>query len=415
LHPKSTVGETDPPNINCWQSIVQKDVFFNIDQMKKLFFLSFIFTACSALTPLQKGRLISLFHLIETAKYEEAKEVAEEMIEGDESSQWANTWYARGLLCQNAYTEGKKKNDAKLFELYPDQLYVAFESYEKARHLDNKGRMDRQLAPKYVHLANEFQSIGVNHFDSKNFNASLRAFDQALMIKSNPILTVQTDTLLIYNTALAAYQSKEWDEALEHLSKMHEYRYSANVTHLYFETALTTGDTTLAKQVLFEGVIFFDYDETLTLLLSEFLLAREDRDSALQLIENAIIKYPENQNFHYTKGLIHQKSETYDLAIEAYQNAIELACDDVMLYINIATCYFNKGVEREDVARSLNSNSAVMEERAKSAEAFNEALMWLDKASQQQPEDQTIVNRLSELYTRLRETEKAGMIEEKID
>ncbi len=383
--------------------------------MKKIILLAILLTGCSIFSPLKKSRLISLFHLIETGKYAEAKEVAEDMIGNGESAQWANTWYARGLLCQNAYAEGRKKNDAKLFELYPDQLWVAFDSYEKARRLDNKGRMDRQLAPKFVQLANEFQNLGVTHFNSNNFTESLRAFDQALTIKRSPILTVQTDTLLIYNTALAAYNSEDWDKALRYLRKLHGYRHSTNVTHLYFNTALTTGDTAVAKQALVEGVAFFNYDETLTLLLSEFPLIQGAGDDAMRVIENAIRKHPNNHKFHYTKGLILQKTEAYEPAIEAYQNAIRLAPDYLMSYLNIATCFFNIGVEREDIARTLSSNSDVQEEKAKSAEAFQEAVKWLDMANRQQPEDHAIVTRILDLYTLLRETENAGMIEEKLN
>lgn len=383
--------------------------------MKKLIFLVFIITGCSALSPLQKGRLISLFHLVETAKYTEAKEIAEDMIAGEESSQWANTWYARGLLCQNAYVEGKKKNDAKLFELYPDQLYVAFESYEKARRLDNKGRMDRQLAPRYVQLANEFQTEGVRHFNRGNYSESLRAFEQSLTIKNSPLLTVETDTLLIYNTALAAFESETWDKATQYLSKLHSYRYSINATHLYFKSALKTDDTLTAIKALREGISFYDYNETMVLLLSDFLFESSDYEGALQVLQDALNRQPLNPQFHYTKGLIHQKMEHYDLAIGTYSEVVRLAPENVMAHVNIATCYYNLGVEFEEIARTLANNIAVQEERARSQEAFREAVKWLDKANQQEPDDQSVISRIYELYTLLRENEKARMIEGRIN
>lgn len=383
--------------------------------MKKLIFLTFLITGCSALSPLQKGRLISLFHLIETAKYSEAKEVAEEMIEGEESSQWSNTWYARGLLCQNAYVEGKKKNDTKLSELYPDQLYVAFESYEKARRLDNRGRLERQLAPRYVQLANEFQNKGVGHFNNKNFSESLRSFEQAFIIKQSPILTVETDTLLIYNTALAAYESENQDKAIHYLSKLHDFRYSVNATHLYFKTVLKTGDLPTAEKILRDGVSFYDHDETMVLLLSDFLFDSGDNYGALQILQDALKKQPLNPQFHYTRGLIHQKMEQYDVAIEAYNEVVKISPENAMAHLNIATCYYNRGVEMEETARSLTNNTAVKEERARSKEAFQEAVKWLDNANQQDPDDETVIARIYELYTLLRENEKARMIEERIN
>jgi tetratricopeptide (TPR) repeat protein len=391
------------------------DKIIKLDQMKKLIFLTFIFTGCAVLSPLQKGRLISLFHLIETAKYSEAKEVAEEMIEGGESSQWPNTWYARGLLCQSAYMEGKKKNDAKLFELYPDQLYVAFDSYEKARDLDDKGRFDRQLAPKYVQLANEFQKIGVVMFEDNNFSESLRSFEQALLIKQSPILNVETDTLLIYNTALAAFESETHDKARQYLNKLHNFRYSVNATHLYFETVLNSDDSLSAEKILREGVRFYNYDETMVLLLSDYLFESGDSDGALEILAEALTKQPLNAQIHYTKGLIYQKTEFYDRAIEAYNEVVRIDPEYLMAYVNIATCYYNRGVEMDETARSLTSNAAVMEEQARSEEAFQEAVKWLDKANQQEPDDQDIITRIYDLYTLLRENEKARLMEDRIN
>lgn len=107
--------------------------------MKRLFFLVFISFSCSVLSPLQKGKLISVFHLIEIAQYEEAKKVIEEMIKDKTYQKWPKTWYARGIICQNAYQEGIKKKDKKKTELYPNQLFVAFESFEKALSLDKRG------------------------------------------------------------------------------------------------------------------------------------------------------------------------------------------------------------------------------------------------------------------------------------
>lgn len=383
--------------------------------MKKFLFLVLLFPGCAVLSPLQKSRIISLYHLIETGKYTDAKEVAEELVEGAESSEWANTWFARGLLCQDAYTEGRKKNDAKLYELYPDQLYVAYDSYEKARKIESRERLDRQLAPKYVLLANEFQVIGEKEFQKGNFPGAFRAFEQALEIKQNPILTVQTDTLLIYNTALAAYESENWDKAVKYLTKLHDYRYSPNASHLLFEAFLKKGDKSAAKRTLADGIKFYNYDQTLVLLLADLHYNDYDPDSAIALLDEAISKQPLNPVFHYSKGLVFQKTGQFDLAIEAYEEAIRLFPDEVLAYVNIATCYYNIGVEIEETTRTISANSVVKKERARSAEAFEQAVSWLDKAYQKKPDDPLVVAKLYDLYKSLRQTEKAKNIESQIN
>ena len=97
----------------------------------------------------QKSKVIAAYQLIETGKFEEAKTVIEEAKGDDKTLGWPKTWHARGLLCQTAYQKGLETKDVKKCQLYDDQLYVAWVSYENARKLDRTGRMDSQLAPAW--------------------------------------------------------------------------------------------------------------------------------------------------------------------------------------------------------------------------------------------------------------------------
>ena len=382
--------------------------------MKKLFFLVFIFYGCSVLSPLQKGKLISVFHLIEIGEYEEGKNVIEEMITDKEYSKWPRTWYARGLICQNAYHEGIKKKDRKKTELYPDQLFVAWESFEKARELDKRGRLDRQLAPRYVLLANDLRTLGETNYNGKKYAEALKAFEQAIEITQSPILTVITDTSLIYNAALAAYESKNKEKKIEYFTILHNFSYSPNATHLLFTAYLEQGDTTSAEQTLIEGVDKYKENEDLVLLLADLLFQRDDPESALKYLDTAFAKDTSKYIFPYTKGLIHQKTENYISAIEAYKQAVTLAPDELMTYVNIATCYFNIGVEIEENARTITNNRLVLEEKAKSTAAFESAVVWLDKAYEKKPKNRTVLLKLYQLYNDLRITDKARSIESQL-
>ena len=365
------------------------------------FIFTFIFFGCSTLTPLQRGKFIAVFHLIETSEFEEAKNIIEEMIEDEQSAEWARTWYARGLLAQTAWIEGKKKNEKKKFELYPDQLFVAIESYEKARELDTKGRFDRQLAPRYVLLANEFQKIGEEYFKEKKYNKAFRAFEQALLITESPILAIITEKDLIYNTALAAYESKKMDKAVKYFSKLDEENYSTNVSHLLFSAHLETGDTLSAEKTLAEGIDKYDENKDLILLLTDLLFENGETERAHEILDKASETNPEEYIYPYTKGLIYQKEKQYAKAVEFYKKSAELEPDELMTYINIATSYYNMGVEIEENTRSLNSSRRVQEERTRSEAAFESAAEWLGKAWEKKPEDHDIIIKLHDLYRAL--------------
>jgi len=383
--------------------------------MKRLFFLLFIFFGYCFVLHAQKIKVISVFKLIETDKYEEAKKNIEEAINEEKTSHWYRTWYARGLLCQTAYQKGMKEKDKKKYELYPDQLYVAFDSYEKALSLDARGRLDAQLAPMYVLLANDLQKLGEKHYNGKEYKDALKAFELALNVIQSPILSIGTDTSLVYNAALAAYACKEWDKAIGYLNGLHEDTYSTNASHLLFSAYLEKGDTISAERVLMEGADRYEDNEDLVLLLVDLLFQKNDTEKIVSILDSASLKSPSKYIFHYTKGLIYQKIEQYKKAIDAYEEALKLAPEESKIFANIGTCYYNSGVEIEENARTITNNRSFLEEKAKSAEAFESAVHWFEKAYETNPEDQSVIMKLNQLYNILRKSDKIRILEERID
>lgn len=346
----------------------------------------------------QKSKVIAVFQLIENSKYEEAKEIIEESLKEDRTRQWPRTWYARGLLCQNAYREGKKKNDEDLYALYPDQLYVAFNSYERTRYLDKRGRYDKHLAPLYVLLANDFREMGENYYKKKNFEEALKAFEFALRINQSTILSEPLDTNLLYNTALTAYKSRKWDDAIDYLTKLNEGKYSPNVPHLLFSIYISKSDTAAAENVLLEGIKKYNENEELVLLLVDLFFEEKNPEKAVSILDEAFSRDTANYIFPYTKGLLYQKMEHYQKAIKAYEEALTLPSDTTKLYSSIGTCYYNIGAGIEENARTITNNRAFLLEKEKSAAAFKSALEWFEKAYERDPEDENTVKKLNLLY-----------------
>jgi tetratricopeptide (TPR) repeat protein len=377
--------------------------------MKKILFITMVLLCgCSVLPALQQRKLVSVFHLIETAKYEDAKELVEEMVQETESSQWAKTWYARGLLCQSAYKEGMEKKDKKLFELYPDQLNVAWESYEKALSLDKDGRIEKQLPARYIYLSNEFQKSGERHFDQKRYGDALLAYERALKVAASPLLSVISDTGLVFNAGLAAYEAKDWDKAAEFLGRLHAQKHASNTTHLLMVVHLSKGDTLSAIATGMQGVNWYQYPENLVLLTTDLLNHQGNTQGALELLDRAIARDTGSFVFRYTKGLVLQKAGRYTEAVEEYRNAFHGNPLKPEPPLNIATCYYNIGVEIEAYARTLTSSHEVQMERAKAASAYRASEFWIKKAFEMKPTNQEIRVKLHQLSMALRLTEKKG-------
>ena len=379
-----------------------------------LLILTVFLTGCTVFSTLQKSRYIAVSNLIETSRYIEAKQMVEDMVADEQFSRWPRTWYLRGVLCQKAYREGRAANDRNRYELYPDQLYVAFESFEKAISLDSRGRKENQLKPRYVLLANDFQQMGERHFRASKYKEALRAFEHALEITRRPVLAMKADTNLVYNAALAAFESENWKKANHYLGKLHNAAHSTNVTHLLFLSTLATGDSYKAKTVLREGIDKYEDNKQLVLLLVDMHLQEHDFSNALDVLERAISGEPSNPAYHYTSGLVYQRMGKFNDAILAYFEAIEHDPDEIMAYVNIATCYYNMGVEIAEQTRTLSSSNAVAEKRKESEAAITSAVSWLDKAYEKEPDDQAVLIKIYELYRMLRITDRVRSIENQI-
>jgi len=375
--------------------------------MLRLYIITLILFGCSMLAYAQRSKVISVFQLIETAKYDEAKKAIEEAITDEKTMEWPKTWYAKGLLCQTAYEKNKT-------ELYPDQLYVALDSYEKALSLDTQGRIEAQVAYMYTLLANEFQKIGERNFNSRKYKEALIAFEKALQINRSPILSLRLDTGLVYNTALASYEAKDWEKATGYLSILHQDNYSPNVTHLLYTVYLEQSDTLSAKKALMEGIKSHQKNEDLVLLLVDLLYQTNDAEMAVKILNSISDENPSNYLFPYTKGLVHQKTSHYREAIAAYEEAVNLAPDEIKIYENIGTCYFNIGVEIGENSRTIANNKTFLEEKAKSVAAFESAVEWLEKAIEKEPDNQQVTAKLYHLYNALLITDKTESLKKQI-
>lgn len=358
----------------------------------------------------QKSKVIAAFQLIETEKFEEAKDAVEEALQDDRTKNWYRTWHAKGLLCQKAYEKGKeaKPKDKDKYELYLDQLLVAYESYEKAQALDTRGRINGQLAPNYVLMANELRNSGEKYFREKNYAKALKVFEVALQINMDPILDVKIDSNLIYNTALAAYESNNIEKALEYLNELNESKYSPNIPVLLHTVYMEQADTTAAIEILKESIGRYKDNEDLILLLADVLVDENDPSEAIEVLDRASNNYPSKYIFPYTKGLIYQRFEEYPKSIESFKKAYELSPDHIIILSHIGTSYYNMGVEIEENARTITNNKAYLVEKEKAEEAFDTAVKWLEKAYDKNPDNQKVAKRLYELYRILGTTNKLG-------
>ncbi|MCK5137086.1 MAG: hypothetical protein KAR19_14970 [Bacteroidales bacterium] len=378
--------------------------------IRQLFFIWILFGLSLAASG-QKSRVLSIFQMIESGKYKEAKEAIDLAVWNDKTSNWHRTYYAKGLLCQTAYEAGFEKNDTKKTNLYPDQLFVAYNAYEKALKLDSRKKIHSNVTKQYYTLSNDFQKLGERLYLQKNYTGALKALEHALLVSKSPLLSVQTDTNLVSNIAMAAYESKDWEKAISYLTGLDQDGFSPNTALLLYRAHVENGDSLLAEEVLFEGVERYDSDENIVLQLVDLMVTTGRMERAISILDSAVVRMPENFLFPWTRGLVYQRMDMNEVAIENFFKASELAPDEVRIYYNLGICYYNIGVEISESARHIRNNVEYQAARSQAKARFQDAVKWLEKAYEMDPGDQQTISKLYQLYYRLQMTKKQKTME----
>jgi tetratricopeptide (TPR) repeat protein len=354
----------------------------------------------------QKSRVLSAIQMIDQKKYEEAKEAIELAIWNDKTSSWARTYYVRGLLCQVAFEDGFEKREVKKTSLYPDQLYLAYSSYERALELDLRKRLYTSISQKYYLLSNDFRNLGQRRFLNGDYEEAFRAFEHALLINKSSLIHADTDTSLIYNTALAAYESQNWDKAIAYLTGLHEQGHAPSTSLLLYNALLETGDTLKAEEVLLDGLEIYHYENQAVLYLVNLYAMSSRDDQALSILEKAIQQRPENYRFLWARGLIQGRKGESEKAIESFKAALELAPDESKLYYHIGVIYYNEGIYMTEQALKITSIDKYLEKKTLARDYYLKAVSWLEKAYEMDPFDQELISKLYQLYNQLQMEDK---------
>ncbi|MDF1574381.1 MAG: tetratricopeptide repeat protein [Bacteroidales bacterium] len=349
----------------------------------------------------QKSRVMAVKQLIDGEKYEEAKEFIELAIWNDKTSRWPRTYYTKGWLCQTAYEAGVKKNDAKLINLFPDQLYVAYDAYEKALELDAGERLHTIIRQNYYLLSNDFRSLGEKLYKKGDFKEALRAFEHALLLAKSDLISAKTDTSLVYNTAMAAYESKNWEKATAYLSGLHEDAYSSKASLLLSMAFLNVGDTIGSDEVLMEGVKIYRYEESMVMYLVNNLVSRGRAETAITVLDSAIVVRPDNFRFLWARGLVFQQTGQNEEAIENFLKAVNIYPDEAELYYHLGLSYYNIGIELRESASHILENNEYLRARELYLEKFREAIKWLERSYELNPQKEEAASILFQLYNQL--------------
>lgn len=362
----------------------------------------------------QKGKVLSAQSFKDQSKLKEALEAINIAIDtsnpkSEKTIPWSKTWEVRGQIYQAIY-QSKDENVKKLAD---NSLAISLESYAKALELDEKKRNEGAIKISLTLLTSDFTDQAVKAFNDNDYELALESFKHILAIEEMPIMIEEgseatVDTVIIYNAGLAAYNAEKYDEAIKYYKEAAVYGYNGARTYeLMAQTYLDKPDTTGAIGILKEG--FEKYPENSSIMVQLInIYLNTSVDDAMKYLTLAIENDPENATYHFAKGSLYDKLEKTENALVCYKKAVELKDDYYDAYYNLGTIYYNLGVQQVDVANAVPTNQPDVydEEIAKADVEFKQAIPYMEKASEINPDDIFSLEALKTLYYRLKVMDK---------
>ena len=374
----------------------------------------------------QKGKVTSAAAYKESGDLQKALETIEIAVDEsnpkavDKSIPWPHTWEVRGDIYRAIYTQGKT-------DLAKTPLIEAYKSFKKAIELDEKNKFTKDVVNQLVLLQIDLTKQASDAFEAGDFNKALECFETHMAVSAIPAVkesgsSNSLDSIISYNAGLAAYRGQEWNKAINYLRKSIEFNYNANDCYSYiYKSYLEAGDTASAIVTMKEGFNAYPENEILLYGLINYYIDLGDANEAVNYIDKAIAKNPNNASLLTAKGSMLEKLDRIEEAIEVYKKSIELDETQFNPYYNISVVYFNRGVEMVNEANEIPPSEDDKYQAAikEANNQFRIALPYIEKAYEIDNTQLPILESLKTIYFRLRSespemNEKYKAINEKL-
>lgn len=350
--------------------------------------------------------------------YEKAKEFIDKATEYPEANGDAKVWYYKGGIYLDVY------NSPKGNDIAPNALEVAYNALIKSRELDTKNEYRDDIDARMSGIAGEYFNSGLELFKIDRYSDAAPLFEKAIALNKAGNITDTMSYLaagLCYK-ALAHKDAQYLNKAIENYS----YLISINTNKPEVYTDLT--DVYLfdkkydkALEVIKSAKERYPNNPTIIIAEANVYLQSGDFAKAVEQLKLAAKNEPNNVLVHFALGSSYEsmaqnkdlKPEEVDQlmeeAIASYKKSLELKEDFYEPMYSLGVLYYNKGVEVVNKANQLPINEVdkynTMIEQGN--DIFKNAMPYLEKCHELQPNDADAKTALREIYTRLKMFDKA--------
>jgi tetratricopeptide (TPR) repeat protein len=361
----------------------------------------------------QMGKVTSAQGFITQGALDKAKEAIDVALTNEKSMNNPKTYLVKGDLCKAVF----ESTDANFKKLYANPLEEAYASYQKALELDPKGSIKKTMSINntYYLLGNDFVNKAVLDFEVNDYAGALKCFENTIKLSESDVYVGLLDSAVLFNAGLAAYNGKLYPEAITYFKRCNATNYEGTTPYLLTaQSYILMNDNASAEAVLKSTFEKYPNDTEVILQLVDYYLKNNKQDEALNYINVAKAKEPNNASLFWAEGVLYMQQEKYDDAITNLAKSISIDPTIFDTQFNIGVCYYNKASAMVIAANNIMDvpqyNAAV----AAAREVFMKALPYFQKALELKVDDIDTLKSLRELYYRLAMTDQYNATVSKI-
>ena len=338
------------------------------------------------------------------------------------TSKDAKTWVFRG----NIYLEIANSQNDKYKLLDPNPLVQSLYSYKKVMELDVNNEYKEDIYKKLNWQRNNCFNQAVDFYNNKLYKEAMMSFEFAANTYASMNMA---DTVSLFYAATCAGVVNEKSKAKEYYIQL----LKNNAKSLTIYTSLADiyrleKDSTEALKVIRAGQQLYPNNLNLFLAETNIYLTFENTSKALNNLKIATAKDSSNASIFFALGTIYdnisknasksekEQEELSNLAMKSYKSALRINPSYFEPNYNIGALYVNKAATKIEQAYKLPQNEVETQNKLK-AEAdkfYEEAIPYLEKASDIQPTNTNTLETLKNIYTRLNKNDKLIIVTEKI-
>lgn len=284
----------------------------------------------------------------------------------------------------------------------------------KTRKPQVKTKYSKDVVNRLVEHHDDYRIVGSELYNVKDWDGAYKAWEYycRMASRTDDRRWIKPDSLVAevrYYQGIAAWQKGDTIDAVRLFSIARHSGYNHKEAYDYALVCLSDlGNDAEVVKLAWEAFVKFGTSDPqyIRILINDFI-GREDFSGANDLIDDAMLANPNDDELLNLKGLVVESKEDIYQAFPYYQQCIELNDSNANGLFNVGRYFYNKAQETRQNSRIYGKKLADQVNPI-----YREALPYLEKSYAINPHNQDLINALRDIYYKLGEADKLQAIED---